>query len=170
MNDILPDTVPPEDGYIGIDHVAIAVKDLEKAIVFYRDILGFSLMRRLMVRGRNTGMISAEMELNGIKFVLCQGTEQESQVSRLVDAYGPGVAHIAMRVNDTRRTVERLRERGMDFDTNVIEGPGLKQAFSSRCKNSGLSFEFIERDPAQDGFVDANVEQLFNQLEAKDAF
>jgi len=164
------DTAAPTEGYQGIDHIAIAVRDLEQAIVFYRDVLGFTLMRRLSIRGRSTGMISAEMELNGIRFVLCQGTEEASQVTRLIDEYGPGVAHIAMRVQDVHQTVDDLAARGMAFDTNVIEGPGLRQAFTSRCANSGLSFEFIERETGQDGFVETNVEQLFNQLEAKDAF
>lgn len=173
MKDSSPEVVdatPPEDGYLQIDHVAIAVRDLEQAIVFYRDVLGFALMRRLVTRGRNTGMVSAEMEFNGIRFVLCQGTESASQVSRLIDEYGPGVAHIAMRVNNVRRTVDGLIERGMAFDTNVIEGPGLIQAFTTRCENSGLSFEFIQRDPGKEGFVDTNVEELFNQLEAKGSF
>ncbi|MCC7248183.1 MAG: VOC family protein [Lysobacter sp.] len=165
-----PEAGPPGDGYLQIDHLAIAVRDLEQAIVFYRDVLGFTLMRRLVTRGRSTGMISAEMEFNGIRFVLCQGTEQASQVSRLIDEYGPGVAHVAMRVNDVCSTVNDLSARGMAFDTNVIEGPGLRQAFTTRCDNSGLSFEFIQRDSGQEGFVDTNVEQLFHQLEAKGAF
>jgi 4-hydroxyphenylpyruvate dioxygenase-like putative hemolysin len=164
------DTAVAADGYQGIDHIAIAVRDLEQAIVFYRDVLGFTLMRRLSVRGRSTGMISAEMEFNGIRFVLCQGTEEASQVTRLINDYGPGVAHVAMRVQDVHQTVDGLAARGMEFDTNVIEGPGLKQAFSSRCTNSGLSFEFIQREAGENGFVETNVEQLFNQLEAKGAF
>jgi 4-hydroxyphenylpyruvate dioxygenase-like putative hemolysin len=159
----------PEAEYERIDHIAIAVRDLEHGIALFERVLGFRLVRRLEVKGQRTGMISAEMEYNGIKFVLCQGTEPESQVSKLIEHYGPGVAHIAVAVDNVHDTVARLNARGLNFDTNVIEGPGLHQAFSSRCTNSGLSFEFIRRD-AEEGFLESNVQQLFEQLERSGAY
>lgn len=163
------DNVEQRPSFRRIDHIAIAVRDLEAAVEFFSDVLGFRLDRRLEVRGKYSGMISAEMEHNGIKFVLCQGTEESSQVSRLIANYGPGVAHIAMEVDDVASTVSRLHEQGLRFDTSVIEGPGLTQAFSSRCANSGLSFEFIARGSEQ-GFLESNVQELFAQLEKADAF
>jgi 4-hydroxyphenylpyruvate dioxygenase-like putative hemolysin len=155
--------------YVRIDHIAIAVRDLESAIVLFRDVLGFSLVRRRKISGERTGMISAEMEHNQIKFVLCQGTEPASQVSRLIESAGPGVAHIALAVEDAETTAARLKGRGLDFDTSVITGTGLRQIFSSRDTNSGLSFEFIERD-GEAGFLEDNVQELFAQLERKGAF
>jgi methylmalonyl-CoA/ethylmalonyl-CoA epimerase len=159
----------PDTEYERIDHIAIAVRDLEQGIALFEGVLGFRLMRRLEVKGQRTGMISAEMEYNGIKFVLCQGTEPESQVSKLIENYGPGVAHVAVAVDNVHETVSRLRARGLNFDTSVIEGPGLHQAFSSRCTNSGLSFEFIRRGE-EEGFLESNVQQLFEQLERSGAY
>jgi 4-hydroxyphenylpyruvate dioxygenase-like putative hemolysin len=151
--------------YKRIDHVAFAVRDLESAITLFGDVLGFSLVRRLTIRGKKTGMISAEFEHNGIKFVLCQGTEPESQVSQLIDSHGPGVAHIALEVDDPHEIEAELQKRGLAFDTSVIEGPGLTQVFSSRCANSGAAFEFICRT-SEEGFLEENVQQLFEQLES----
>jgi methylmalonyl-CoA/ethylmalonyl-CoA epimerase len=164
----MPEGEPTRFGKI--DHIAVAVRDLEEAVSFFKDVLGFTLRRRLQIRGKRTGMISAEMEHNGIRFVLCQGSEPESQVSRLVSDFGPGVAHIALAVDDVQATVDDMSGRGLGFDTNLIVGPGLTQSFSSRCANTGMCFEFISRDPEQDGFVEANVQQLFDQLEAGDRY
>lgn len=147
-----------------IDHIALAVRDLEAGIRLFRDVLGFELKRRRHIKGARTGMVSAEMEMNGIRFVLCQGTEPESQVSKLVDHYGVGIAHIAMEVNDVDGVVDVLKARGLSFDTNVIRGSGLTQAFSSRCENTGMSFELIRRD-GEEGFLEDNVQNLFDQLE-----
>ncbi|GAA4801555.1 VOC family protein [Lysobacter hankyongensis] len=147
-----------------IDHIALAVVDLEEAITLFRDILGFELKKRRHISGKLSGMVSAEMEGNGMRFVLCQGTEPESQVAQLVRNFGPGVAHIALEVEDVQAAVDGLKSRGMGFDTTVISGPGLEQAFSSRCMNSGMSFEIIRRD-GEDGFLDSNVQSLFDQLE-----
>ncbi len=147
-----------------IDHIALAVADLDKAIILFEQVLGFELMNRRHVKGRTTGMVSAEFEASGIRFVVCQGTEQESQVTQLVENFGVGVAHVALEVDDVDETVQSLRARGLEFDTRVIRSPGLTQAFSSRCTTTGLSFEFIHRD-GEEGFADANIQELFEQLE-----
>lgn len=159
-----------ETRYQKIDHIAIAVRDLDEAIEFFQVILGFNLMHRRVVHGARTGMISAEMEHNNIKFVLCQGTEPESQVSQLIQHYGVGVAHIALAVDDVDTSARKLGERGLNFDTTVIRGAGLKQVFSSRDPNSGLSFEFIERNPSEQGFREENINELFAQLEKSGAY
>lgn len=152
-----------------IDHIALAVKDLEEAVHLFRDVMGFDLKRRLHIKGKKSGMISAEMEMNGIRFVLCQGTEPESQVSQLVEHFGVGIAHVALEVDDVEGSVADLKTRGLSFDTNVIAGPGLTQAFSARCENTGMSFEIISRD-GEDGFVESNVQELFDQLEKSKKF
>jgi methylmalonyl-CoA/ethylmalonyl-CoA epimerase len=150
--------------FLRIDHVAIAVLDLEASIVLFRDILGFELKRRLSIRGEKTGMISAELQKRDIRFVLCQGTESASQVSELVRMHGVGVAHIALEVDDVDLAVKSLKSRGMTFDTDVIRGHGLVQVFSARSVETGVSFEIIHREGEQE-FVESNVQQLFDQLE-----
>lgn len=152
-----------------IDHIAIAVHDVEAAIKYFTDVMGFTLERRLHIKGRRTGMLSAEMTHGDIRFVLCQGTEPESQVSRLIANFGPGVAHIALAVDEAHEAAATLGNLGASFDTSVIEGPGLKQVFTTRDANSGLSFEFIERTSEQ-GFLEENVQNLFDQLEKADAY
>lgn len=155
--------------YNCIDHIAIAVIDLETAIGYFCDTLGFKLIQRRSTAGQKTGMISAEIEHNNIKFVLCQGTEPQSQVSRLIEHFGPGVAHIAFNVNNVGAVADTLKNDGLEFDTTVIRGAGLSQIFSRRDPNSGLSFEFIERGGEQN-FLDENVNELFTQLERTNAF
>lgn len=155
--------------YHKIDHIALAVNDLEAAIALFRDQLGFALTGRRHISGKTTGMLSAEMQHGDLMFVLCQGTEPQSQVSRLIEHHGVGVAHIALRVDDAHATAKHLRERGLAFDTNVIEGHGLRQTFSKRDEVTGLSFEFIERS-GEVGFQDASVNELFAQLERSGAY
>jgi methylmalonyl-CoA/ethylmalonyl-CoA epimerase len=165
------DNQPEASGitYRAIDHIALAVIDLEAAVHLFTVMLGFTLIRRRHTKGAKTGMYSAELENGSMKFVLCQGTEPESQVSRLVSEYGPGVAHIALEVDDVTKTVDELGARGMRFDTSVIEGPGLTQAFTARDANTGLSFELIKRSGEQ-GFVDGNIQALFDQLEQSNSY
>jgi methylmalonyl-CoA/ethylmalonyl-CoA epimerase len=159
----------PVQTYKKIDHIAIAVIDLDAGIDFFCNTLGFKLIQRRVISGKRTGMVSAEIEHNDIKFVLCQGTEPESQVSRLVEHFGPGVAHIALAVEQVEQVADGLRDQGLQFDTTVIKGAGLTQIFSKRDPNSGLSFEFIERG-GEEGFLEENVNALFEQLEMAGAY
>lgn len=151
--------------FLAIDHIALAVDDLAGAIVLFRDVLGFVLIRELHVQGATTGMKSAEFEANGMRFVLCKGTEPQSQVSQLVANHGVGVAHVALAVKDVDETVDWLKSRGLAFDTGIIRSPGLTQAFSSRSKLTGLSIEVISRNGVN-GFADNNIQELFEQLES----
>jgi methylmalonyl-CoA/ethylmalonyl-CoA epimerase len=152
----------------GVDHVAIAVHDLEESIAFYTQVLGFELHERRETKGERTAMISAVVKAGPVTFVLLQGTSTESQVTKFVDHFGPGVQHVAIGVHDLPAMAEELKANGLDFDTSVIESPGLKQIFSHREEGSGQMFEFIERLGGD--FSDQSVQQLFAQLEKKDAF
>lgn len=151
-----------------VDHVAIAVQDLEESVKFYTDVLGFELKERRRTEGRQTAMISAVLKAGPVTVVLLQGTSPESQVSRFVEHYGPGVQHLAIGVENLPEMAEELKAAGMEFDTTVIQSPGLRQIFSQRDRGSGMMFEFIERLGGD--FSDQSVQQLFEQLEKKNAY
>jgi 4-hydroxyphenylpyruvate dioxygenase-like putative hemolysin len=63
--------------------------------------------------------------------------------------------------------VQELQAAGLQFDTSLIKGGGLKQIFSRRDEGSGLMVELIQR--SSEGFADQNVSQLFEELERKNA-
>ncbi len=163
MNSLLADSVK------SIDHVAIAVHDLEEAIASY-ERMGFSVAERIDARGSASGMISAVLVAGPVKFVLLQGTEEASQVSRFVREFGPGPQHIALAVEDCEAVCADLEARGLEFNTSLIAGPELTQRFSARCPNSGVMFEFIERREGQQGFSRDSVKSLFRELESKSLF
>ena len=167
----MSDSIPP--AILGkyaksVDHIAIAVHDLEASIKFYSEVMGFQLRERRETKGEKTAMISAVMVAGPITAVLLQGTTPESQVSRFVENYGAGVQHIAIGVEDLPAMAEELKASGMEFDTDIIEGGGLRQIFSHRDSGSGMMFEFIERLGGD--FSDESVKNLFEQLEKKNAY
>lgn len=167
----MSDSIPP--AILGkyaksVDHIAIAVHDLEASIKFYSEVMGYQLRERRETRGEKTAMISAVMVAGPITVVLLQGTSAESQVSRFVENYGAGVQHIAIGVENLPAMAEELKSAGLEFDTNIIEGGGLRQIFSHRDPGSGMMFEFIERLGGD--FSDESVKNLFEQLEKKDAY
>ena len=152
----------------GVDHIAIAVEDLEESLHWYTTVLGFSLLERRRTEGANSGMISAVLEAGPLQVVLLQGTSPESQVSKFINYFGPGVQHLAVRVENIEAVTEDLRQAGLEFDTSIIGSGSLRQVFTKRDKGSGLMIELIER--SQGGFSEQNVSDLFSQLEKKNTF
>ncbi|WDE09218.1 VOC family protein [Thalassomonas viridans] len=153
-----------------IDHVAIAVTDLQEALFLYRDILGFELLNQREIKGEFSGMISAELCAGGFSIVLVQGTEPKSQVSRFIEKYGPGVQHVAIATEDIENVTDKLKASGMEFSTDIIRGENLIQIFTKRDGNSGVMFELIKRTKSTEGFDANNIQSLFEQLEANDAY
>jgi 4-hydroxyphenylpyruvate dioxygenase-like putative hemolysin len=90
-------------------------------------------------------------------------------VNRYIDAYGTGVQHLAIEVDDLEPVMQELRARGADMLTDVIHGPGLDQAFTMREPNTGMQFEFVARTNNAD-FDEENVRKLFTAMERKDMY
>lgn len=151
-----------------IDHIAVAVPDLEASIEYYTGVLGFKLRNRLETQGEYTGMYSAVVDAGGFYIVLLQGKEPASQVSRFIAQHGPGVQHVAFAVDAIEDVHRELLAKGQQFVTGIIDGPGLRQLFTKRDAISGLMIEYIERS-SNPAFADQNVQELFKQMERADA-
>ncbi|MEO8331089.1 MAG: VOC family protein [Gallionella sp.] len=160
-------TLPSQlaDLVLGIDHVAIAVADIDTSIAWYSSALGFSLAERSEMSGDHSGMLSAVMKSGGATVVLVQGTSPESQVSRFLAAFGAGMHHIAFAVADLDQAISRVVETGGHADTPIISDNGIRQAFLQRDPATGVRVELVERSGAS--FSRQNIEHLFRALEEK---
>jgi methylmalonyl-CoA epimerase len=163
------DTTALQRGAISLDHVAIAVRDLDEAIETYCRTFGFEHVESRTVEGSFSGMETAVLQAGNVKIVLVQGTSPESNVSQYIEHYGPGVQHIAIEVDDAERVFADLGERGCDLLTGVIKAPGLDQIFTRRDSNSGMQVEIIAR-AQNDGFAASNIQELFTAMEREGVY
>jgi len=152
------------DLILGIDHVALAVTDIDSAVPVY-SALGFSLLDRSAVHGEHSGMLYATLKSRDATLVLVQGTSPASQVSRFIEQFGAGMHHVAFAVSDLDEALRRSREAGIETDTPVVSDTGIRQTFLHRDERTGVRIELIERHSAP--FSERNVAQLFRSLEAK---
>ena len=159
----MPTTIPT-DLILGIDHVALAVADIDSALPAY-SALGFSLLDRNEVRGEYSGMLYATLKSGDATLVLVQGTSPASQVSQFIEKFGAGMHHVAFAVTDLDEALRRSGEAGITPDTPVVSDTGIRQAFLHRDERTGVRIELIERRDAP--FSEHNVQQLFRHLEAK---
>src|SRR6188474_1714574 len=86
----------------GIDHVAIAVADLEAAIGVFELILGMKVK-------------TATLSTGGTDIELIQATSEDSPVAKFVAERGPGLHHVGFAVPDIEKALGALREQGVQL-------------------------------------------------------
>lgn len=150
-----------------IDHIAIAVTNLDEAVQWY-STLGFEELERRVTQGHETSMCSAVMRSDLSIVVLVQGLSKDCQVQKFVDKFGAGVQHIAFTVDDLDSTLAKLSACGAAPEIEVIEGEGIRQVFLKRDPGSGVRVELIERKGGT--FSDDTVERLYRAFEKSGAY
>ena len=94
-----------------LDHVGIAVQDLEQALAFYRDALGLEVHAPEDVASQRVRAHFIPVGTSALE--LLEGTDPESAITRYVARRGPGVHHITLRVDDIRAALAVLKTKGI---------------------------------------------------------
>jgi methylmalonyl-CoA/ethylmalonyl-CoA epimerase len=102
-----------EDLFTAIDHVGVAVTDLDAAIGFYHDTYGMTLVHQEI--NEEQGVREAMMAVgeSGSCIQLLAPLSPESTIASFLDRSGPGVQQVAYRVVDLDAVSATLRERGL---------------------------------------------------------
>ncbi len=101
------------DLFTAIDHVGIAVPDLDVAIAFYRDTYGMTLAHEEV--NEEQGVREAMMAVggSGSHIQLLAPLNEESTIAKFLGKSGPGMQQMAYRVEDIDAVSATLRERGV---------------------------------------------------------
>ena len=94
-----------------VEHIGIAVRELEEAKKIYCDILGLELTGEKTLPER--GVKVAFLETGNTKVELLEGLGEDSPVARFVERKGPGIHHLCFEVEDIERVLEELKEAGV---------------------------------------------------------
>jgi methylmalonyl-CoA/ethylmalonyl-CoA epimerase len=96
---------------LGVHHVGIAVADLEAAVERYRRTLGIEPSHRERVEEHGVDEVLFDVGDSSIQLLGALGPE--TPVGRFLAERGPGVHHVAYRVEDVASTLETLRSEGV---------------------------------------------------------
>lgn len=134
---------------IEIDHLGIAVTSLEGAMAFYEAQLGLSVTHRETVEGERVrvAMLPASDTPDGPRLELLEATGPDSTVARFIEKRGPGLHHLALRVDDLVQTVERLRAQGSQVLHEPQRGAdGHLYVFVHPSSTGGMLLELIQKE------------------------
>ena len=108
----------PEHLFVCIDHVGVAVPDLDQAIALYTSAYGMTVAHREV--NEEQKVEEAMMQINAEggdsttqRIQLLAPLNDESTIAKFIDRNGPGLQQLAFRVTDVEAVSETLRERGL---------------------------------------------------------
>jgi methylmalonyl-CoA/ethylmalonyl-CoA epimerase len=132
-----------------IDHIGVAVEELEPALELYRESFGLQLAHREVVEAQGVEAVLLDVGENHVELLAPLGPE--TPVGKFLARQGPGLHHVAYQVSDIDATLASLREAGLAL---IDERPrigirGSRVAFMHPRATGGVLTEIVE--PAEEG-------------------
>ena len=139
-----------EPAILGVEEVVIAVKDMEKALEDFKKLFKFSFDIGWSLPHEKIRIRSERVE--GVQFQLMEPTDESSVVSDFLSKRGEGLHHIAFRVRELNKIVEKLRmsdvklipKQPIEIDNPLPEGGRLRYIFIHPKYAHGTLIELIE--------------------------
>ena len=127
-----------------IDHIGVAVTDLDGAIELYRDRLGMPLQHRETVE--QFGVEAVLLGVGDAHVELLQPTDPEGAIGRFVERQGPGLHHVAYRTGDIDAALAEARSAGLRLiDEEARTGiRNSRVAFVHPKSTGGVLTELVE--------------------------
>jgi methylmalonyl-CoA/ethylmalonyl-CoA epimerase len=127
-----------------IDHVGVAVTDLEGPLQVFGELFGMPLVHREVVEEQGVEAALLDIGVSHVELLLPLG--EDTPVGRFVAKRGAGLHHVAFRVSDIDAELERLRAEGVQL---IDEQPrvgirGSRVAFLHPAASAGVLTELVE--------------------------
>jgi methylmalonyl-CoA/ethylmalonyl-CoA epimerase len=129
-----------------IDHIGIAVKNLEETLKFYGDVLGIKCVSQEVVEEQKVRV--AFLPVGDTEVELLESTSEDGPIAKFIEKKGEGIQHIAFKVDNIEEAIRELEEKGVRM---IDEKPrygagGARIAFLHPKSTSGVLIEISQRD------------------------
>jgi len=100
-----------------IEHIGIAVKNIEESNILFEKLLGVSSYKSEEVKSE--GVLTSFFQTGTNKIELLMATNPESPIAKFLEKKGEGIHHIAFDVDDINSEIERLKNEGFVLINDV---------------------------------------------------
>jgi methylmalonyl-CoA epimerase len=127
-----------------VDHIGVAVEDLDAAIALHEEAYGMAVAHREVVEAQGVEAVLLDVGENHVE--LLRPLDGETPVGRFLSKRGPGLHHVAYQVSDVQATLDTLRDRGLRL---IDETPrtgirGSRVAFLHPESSGGVLTEIVQ--------------------------
>jgi len=128
-----------------VDHIGIAVKDLEQAKKFYTEVLGMTAMGEETVEQQKVKVCFIPCGDSEIE--LLESTATDGPIAKFIEKNGQGVQHIALKVDNIKVAIADLKAKGVRMIDEVPRygAGGASIAFVHPKSTGGILLELTER-------------------------
>jgi methylmalonyl-CoA/ethylmalonyl-CoA epimerase len=128
-----------------IDHIAVAVRDIDTTAAFYRDVLGLRLVGIEEVADQKVKVAFFSIGETNIELVM--PTSEDSSVAKFLDSKGEGLHHICYASDDIEADLANLKARGARLidETPRLGAHGAKVAFVHPKSSRGVLTEISQK-------------------------
>jgi methylmalonyl-CoA epimerase len=128
-----------------VDHIGIAVNNIDETLSFYRDQLGLTLGGIEEVPEQKVKV--AFMQIGESRLELLESTDPDGPVAKFIEKRGQGIQHIAIGVDNIEETLEMLKAKGATLidEKPRIGAGGAKIAFVHPKSTRGVLLEICQR-------------------------
>jgi methylmalonyl-CoA/ethylmalonyl-CoA epimerase len=136
----------PEHLFVCIDHVGVAVPDLDEAIAFYQGTFGMRLQHEEVNADQGVREAMVAVGDSGSCIQLLAPLSEDSTIAKFLDRSGPGLQQLAYRVTDVEQVSHVLRERGVRllYDEPRPGTAGSRINFVHPKDAGGVLIELVE--------------------------
>ena len=130
---------------IGVEHIGIAIKDLEKDAPFWSKVLGIEQTKTEDVDDQ--GVITDIYDTGRGKIELLLSKYPDSPIGKFLKKRGPGIHHICLQVEDIEESIKVLKKHGIETigDKSSIGAEGFKVIFIHPRSTGGILVELAEK-------------------------
>jgi len=128
-----------------VDHIGIAVKDLNETLSFYQDVLGLELHGTEVIEDQKVKV--AFLPVGDTEIELLEPTSEEGPIVKFIEKNGEGIQHIAFKVENIEEAIEYMISKGMKMIDEVPRygAGGAKIAFIHPKSSKRVLVELSER-------------------------
>ena len=124
-----------------INHVGIAVKNLDRAVEFFQETYGAKLVGRKKFDDQK--MESALISIAEAQFELLASLEPQSIIDKFIESRGEGVHHVSLEVDQFDQVIEEIKAKGLRVISEA-DTEDFKAAFIHPQSNFGVLTEIVQ--------------------------
>ena len=127
-----------------LDHIGIAVDNLEASVKKYEQITGKKSGEKEVVDEQKVATVF--FPLGESRLELLKGTQPDSPISKFIEKRGEGIHHICFEVENLAQSKTDMSQTGLQFIENISEAGagGTKVAFIHPKSTGGILIELVE--------------------------
>ena len=152
---------------IRIDHIGVAVRDVDEAIAKYQRILGAELIDKVDLTMQGNRSQAAYLKVGDGLMVMDGAVEPNGFIAKFIEKRGEGLHHIALVVDNLDEYVKELETQGVKIPHRESFGPLRREILISPKDLCGVVMQVIEWKEGDAETLDERIERLKRFLYSK---